>query len=51
MKKNYIFSLLMTLCLISASFGQVTLPHYDGFDYTVGTDIGTTTFLTNVESS
>jgi hypothetical protein len=43
MKKNYIFTLLIALCLTAVSFGQVSLPHYDGFDYTVGADLGAQT--------
>jgi hypothetical protein len=43
MKKNYIFTLLMTFCLTGASFGQVSLPHYDGFDYALGADLGAQT--------
>ena len=35
MKKNYIFTLLLTLCFSVFSFGQVSLPHYESFDYTV----------------
>jgi hypothetical protein len=43
MKKNYIFTLVMTFCIIGSSFGQVSLPHYDGFDYAVGADLGAQT--------
>ena len=43
MKKNYFFTLLLTVSMVFASFGQVTLPHYDGFDYTIGADLGAQT--------
>ena len=42
MRKNYFLTLLVTLFVTSLPFGQVTLPHYEGFDYAVGTDIATT---------
>jgi len=42
MKKNY-FLLLITILVTSFSFGQVTLPHYESFDYTVGADLGAQT--------
>ena len=40
MKKNYLFTLLLTLCFSALSFGQVSLPHYESFDYTVAEGIG-----------
>ena len=38
MKKNYIFTLLITLCLTGASFGQVILA--EDFSYSVGSLVG-----------
>lgn len=43
MKKNYILTLLFTLCLSAFSFGQVSVPHYESFDYTVGLDLSAQT--------
>ena len=40
MKKNYLLFLLLTLCFSALSFGQVSLPHYESFDYTVAAGIG-----------
>lgn len=33
---------MVSLFVTSLSFGQVAVPHYEGFDYAVGTDIATT---------
>ena len=50
MRKNYFFTLLLTLFTVVA-FAQVTLPHYEAFDYTVGTDIATTANWENFSGS
>ncbi len=39
MKKNYFLTLILTL-LTAFSFAQVSLPHYEAFDYTVGANLG-----------
>ena len=44
MKKNYIFTLLMTLSLVGASFGQVILA--EGFSYADGSLVGNSTWAT-----
>lgn len=50
MRKNYFFTLLLTLCSVIA-FAQVSLPHYEAFDYPVGTDIATTANWENFSGS
>lgn len=51
MKKNYFFTLLLTLCIGAISFGQVTLPHYEAFNYTVSADLGDQTNWENFSGS
>ena len=43
MKKNYFLTLLLTFCFATVAFSQVTLPHYEAFDYTVATDLSAQT--------
>lgn len=38
MRKNYFLTLVFTL-FTAFAFAQVSLPHYEAFDYTVGTDL------------
>ena len=51
MKKNYFFTLLLTLCFSALTFGQVSLPHYESFDYTVAADLSAQTNWENYSGS
>lgn len=42
MKKNYFLTILLTLCATLA-FAQVSLPHYEAFDYTAGANLSAQT--------
>ena len=51
MKKNYFLTLLLTLCFSVSTIAQVSLPHYESFDYTVAADLGDQTNWENFSGS
>ncbi len=55
MKKHLLFKLVLTFCLslflsVGALYAQVSLPHYEGFDYAAAANLGDQTNWTNLNS-
>ena len=49
-KMKSVFGMLVFVLLVTSGMAQVTLPHYDGLNYTVGSGLQTQTNWTSLNS-